>query len=256
MITRGVQCELFRLRPVHVLRLGYGIIPLKTCNPSRVGCEAGDAKVFSRIMQIDVLFSILILLLSVVIHEVSHGYAALALGDSTAKYQGRLTLNPLKHIDLFGSIILPLLLVITKAGFVFGWAKPVPFNPYNLRNQRYGEALVAIAGPVSNIVVALFFGLLLRFGIPFGWYPVSFVEIASGVVFINLVLAGFNLVPLPPLDGSKVLFALAPQHLVLRYRKGFEQYGMIFSIIFIVYGWEYFLPLVVRSFAIITGLPI
>src|SRR3989338_241276 len=112
-------------------------------------------------MELDIIFSILILILSVVVHEVSHGFAANYLGDPTARLAGRLTLNPIPHLDPIGSILIPLLLFFTKAGAMFGWAKPVPVNPYNLRG-KYGEAIVAAAGPLSNIVLAIVFGLLIR----------------------------------------------------------------------------------------------
>src|SRR3989344_3961412 len=119
-------------------------------------------------MQIDFIFSILILIFSVVVHEVSHGYVAFLQGDNTAKFAGRLTLNPLKHLEWFGSFLLPLMSYFF-GGFIIGWAKPVPFNPYNLRNQKWGEALVAVAGPLSNICLALFFGLLIRFGFAYSF---------------------------------------------------------------------------------------
>src|SRR3989344_2529066 len=151
----------------------------------------------------EVIFSIAVLIMSVVIHEVSHGYAALYLGDPTAKYAGRLTINPLKHLDPFGSVILPILLAITKAGFIIGWAKPVPYNPYNVRYGRWGEALVALAGPASNLLLAFLFGLVFRLG--GGFLPVPFLSLAVSVILINVVLAVFNLVPIPPLDGSKLL---------------------------------------------------
>src|SRR5574343_687167 len=112
-------------------------------------------------MSVDLIFSILILIFSVIIHEVSHGYAAYLQGDNTAKYAGRLNLNPLNHLEWFGSFFLPLMSYLL-GGFIIGWAKPVPFNPYNLRNQRCGELFVAIAGPLSNIFLAIVFGLLLR----------------------------------------------------------------------------------------------
>jgi len=168
-------------------------------------------------MQIETLFIILILILSVVIHEVAHGYAANMQGDPTARLAGRLTLNPIKHIDLLGSLIIPGLLVLSSSPFLFGYAKPVPYNPYNLRNQRWGEAIVAGAGPFTNVLIALFFGLIVRLGTGFAFVTPAFVEIASAVVFINLLLAVINMIPLPPLDGSKVLASLLPFGLAQSY---------------------------------------
>ena len=162
-------------------------------------------------MNLDFIFSIIILVFSVVIHEVSHGYAAYLQGDNTAKYAGRLNLNPFNHLEWFGSFILPVMSYFL-GGFIIGWAKPVPFNPYNLRNQRWGEAIVAVAGPLSNICIALFFGLLIRFGI-LAQFGDAFIYIASTIVFINLILATFNLIPIPPLDGSKILFSILPYHM-------------------------------------------
>src|SRR3989344_871360 len=185
-------------------------------------------------MDINIVFQIAILIVSVIVHEVSHGYAALMLGDHTAEYEGRLTLNPIKHIDLFGSIILPLLLIITKAGFVLGWAKPVPYNPYNLKNQKWGEAIVAGAGPLTNIVIAIFFGLLIRFLLPLGFLSQSMIGALSLIVLINLLLAFFNLIPIPPLDGSKILFSILPYHLA-HIRAKLEQYGFFILIFFIIF---------------------
>jgi len=150
-------------------------------------------------MEATAIFSIAILIMSVVIHEVAHGYAALWLGDVTAKYAGRLTLNPIKHIDPLGSVILPFIMALLPGGFIFGWAKPVPYNPYNLKNQRWGELIVAAAGPISNIIIAIFFSILIRFSPVIG-LPYSFIEISIVVVFINLILAFFNLMPIPPLE--------------------------------------------------------
>jgi Zn-dependent protease len=154
------------------------------------------------------LFFLIALIFSIIIHEVSHGFAAEMLGDPTARLQGRLTLNPIPHIDLLGSIIIPALLVLTNAGFLFGWAKPVPYNPYNLKNQKWGEAIVAAAGPGVNILLAIAFGLVVRFGI--GALSPTFISLAAMVVYINILLAFFNLLPIPPLDGSKLLRSLLP----------------------------------------------
>ena len=207
-------------------------------------------------MPADFIFQIVILIFSVVVHEVSHGYAAYLLGDSTAKYQGRLTLNPLKHLDFFGSIFLPLLLFISGSGFLIGWAKPVPYNPYNLRNQRWGEAIVAVAGPLSNIAIAVVFGLLMRFGVSAGVVEsVEVLKITSFIVFINLLLAVFNLVPIPPLDGSKILFSIfkmgsSPARIFL------ERFGILFVLFFIFFFWSIIAPVITKLFMLITGLGI
>lgn len=190
--------------------------------------------------------------MSVVVHEVSHGYAARSLGDRTAEYAGRLTLNPLKHIDWLGSVILPLLLVFSGSSFLIGWAKPVPYNPYNLRNQKWGEAYVAGAGPLSNIILALFFGLIIRFG-SYGILPPAFIEISFMIVLINIVLAIFNLVPIPPLDGSKILFSFLPQRLQIL-RRDMERYSLVFLVIFIFFLWQFLTPVIGYFFRIITGI--
>jgi Zn-dependent protease len=198
------------------------------------------------------LFSIVILILSVVIHEVSHGYAALALGDRTALYAGRLTLNPIKHLDPFGSVILPLILSILPGGIIFGWAKPVPYNPYNLKNQRWGELLVAIAGPLSNILIATIFGVVIRLAGTLNLAP-AFIEISLMVVVINLVLAFFNLMPIPPLDGSKVLFSVFPRR-AAELRHLLERWGFFFLIFFIFFLWDLFFPLIISLTKLLTGL--
>lgn len=195
----------------------------------------------------DFLFIIAILIMSVVIHEVAHGYAALALGDSTAKYQGRLTLNPLNHLDPVGSVLVPLLGYFL-GGFIVGWAKPVPFNPYNLRNQKWGEAVVAFAGPLSNITLAIIFGMVLRF-MDVG----SALPLVSFVVLINLTLAFFNLIPVPPLDGSKILFAFLPLRME-GLRRSLEQYGFFLVFLFIAFFWQFLSPIIFEAFTLITGL--
>jgi Zn-dependent protease len=198
------------------------------------------------------VFQIAILILSVVVHEVSHGYAALYLGDKTAFYQGRLTLNPLRHLDPVGSFFVPLI-TYTLGGFILGWARPVPFNPYNLRNQRWGEAIVAAAGPLSNILLALIFGLSIRFFAPVLALPESFILVAQIVVFINLILAIFNLIPIPPLDGSKILFALLPPSLY-NLRINLERFSLFLVLIFVFFLWKWLIPVVLNIFSLITGL--
>ena len=190
--------------------------------------------------------------MSVVIHEVSHGFAALALGDPTAKYQGRLTLNPFNHLDPVGSVLVPLIGYFA-CGFIIGWAKPVPFNPHNLRSAKWGEALVAVAGPVSNIVLAAIFGLIIRLGNGASFMNESFLSLASFVVLINITLAIFNLIPIPPLDGSKILFAVLP----LKWqgiRNSLENSGLILVFIFIFLLWPVISPLAFYLFRLFTGL--
>ncbi|MBL7045053.1 MAG: site-2 protease family protein [Parcubacteria group bacterium] len=214
-------------------------------------------------MQPDFIFIIVILIFSVVIHEVSHGYAANHLGDPTARLAGRLTLNPIKHLDMMGSIIIPAILILTSAGFIFGWAKPVPYNPYNLRRGgKWAEAIVAGAGPASNFIVAIVFGLLMRFGIAFGFATVPFIQIAGIIVFVNIMLGVFNLIPVYPLDGSKVLAGVLPYNAGQAYRRfqdSMARYGLIamfgFIFIFILILGPIFVRLVSLIFSLITGLP-
>ncbi len=202
------------------------------------------------------LIIIIIFLFSVVIHEVSHGMVANSMGDPTAKYAGRLTLNPLKHLEIFGSVILPLFCILMSklggGGFIFGWAKPVPYNPHNLKNQKFGPAMVAVAGPGANLIIALIFGILIRF-IPLNSaYLYNLVNIFSFIVWVNLLLMVFNLVPIPPLDGSKILFAALPY----RYeniRINLERYGFFVLLFFVFFLFQYLLPLILWLFKLIVG---
>lgn len=200
------------------------------------------------------IFSFVILIFSIVIHEVSHGQMANYLGDPTAKHMGRLTLNPIPHIDLMGSIIIPLFLLISNTGFIIGWAKPVPYNPYNLRDKKNGEMLVALAGPASNLLLALIFGIIIRIllfqGIGIDSSIISFFSI---VVFYNVLLAIFNLVPIPPLDGSKVLFHFLP-YSARNIREVLERNGMLFLIVFIFFGFRLILPIMSFLFSLFTGI--
>ncbi len=206
-------------------------------------------------MSLDFIFSIIILIFSVVVHELSHGVASYMLGDNTAKYQGRLTLNPFKHLDLFGSFVLPALTYIS-GGFIIGWAKPVPYNPYNLKNQRWGEAIVAFAGPFSNFVIALFFSLLIRFNFIFSFVGFDFNQslyvIFISIILTNLTLMVFNLFPIPPLDGSKILYSFFPNSLH-HLRSKMESYGPMFLILFVFFLWEFVTPIVFILFKLLTG---
>lgn len=166
---------------------------------------------------IDSIFVIVVVMFSAVIHEVMHGVAADKLGDPTARYAGRLTLNPIKHLDPFGSVILPLILAISNSPIFFGWAKPVPYNPFNFRRGgQWGEAIVAFAGPAANFAIALFAGLLIRANV----LPLEMSGVVFIIVLTNIMLGIFNLIPIPPLDGSKVLTAILPGGL----RTGYDRW--------------------------------
>lgn len=208
---------------------------------------------------LDTIFSIAILIMSVVIHEVAHAYSAYKLGDPTAKLQGRITLNPLKHLELFGSFIVPL--ITSFAGATFGWARPVPINPYNFKHPRRDELIVSLAGPISNLVVAVIFALVFRGVIGYfdGTMSASLVAMVAAflifinqIIFVNIALAIFNLLPIPPLDGSSILFALIPQHMV-KFRAQVASYSMIFVIIFIVFLWKYFAPVIPWLHGLLVG---
>jgi len=198
----------------------------------------------------EILFLLLVLLFSAIIHEVAHGSVALMLGDPTAKESGRLTLNPLPHLDPIGSFLVPLfLLVLTRGqGPIFGWAKPVPVNPYNLRNPRWDTAKVAAAGAASNFAIAIFFGLAMRFLS----LPAEILSLFSIIVLLNLLLAIFNLVPIPPLDGSKVFLALLPEKF-WQFRILLEQYGMVILLLFIFFGIHWIFPLIFFAYKLIVG---
>ena len=197
-----------------------------------------------------IIFEIIVLIFSIIIHEISHGYVAELLGDPTARLQGRLTLNPLKHIDPVGSILVPLVTFFT-AGFAFGWAKPVPFNPYNLKNRRSGELLIALAGPFSNFLIAFVFGMIIRFGL--GTSQVFF-QLCAYIVLINLSLGVFNLIPFPPLDGSKIIFVFFPQNpRWMQIRRNIEQYSIFLLLILVIFLWSYITPIIPALFVIFTG---
>lgn len=176
-------------------------------------------------------------------------------GDPTARMLGRITLNPIKHIDIFGSIILPLMLILTSAGFIIGWAKPVPYNVNNLKNGNKSIAKVSIAGIVVNLLIAIVFGLLIRASIAFGFANQPLIEIASIIVILNIVLALFNSIPLAPLDGFRFLQAVLPPK-TENFMKMIEKYSLPLLIVFILFGWKFISPLAFGIFALITGIPL
>ncbi len=178
-------------------------------------------------MIINAILAITAVFVSLIVHEIAHGYVALRLGDDTAKNQGRLTFNPLHHIDLFGTIILPLLLYFSKIGFVFGWAKPVPIDYSKIKGSKKNLIWVASAGILANLALAVISALLLKFLL---WLPHSFVGSVLAMfcfqmIFINLILAVFNLLPIPPLDGSKILLSWTENRWIQKYMR-LEEYGL------------------------------
>ncbi len=174
----------------------------------------------------ETILLLLILLYSIILHEVMHGFVAYKLGDPTAKYEGRLTLNPLLHIDPIGTVLLPLISYLTT-GFIFGFAKPVPYNPFYLKNPQRDSILIALAGPLINIFLAILFALAYKF------YPLAIFIFG---IRINLILAIFNLLPIPPLDGSKILLIKIPFE-IYQY---LEIYGFFFIFLFIFFFYPYF----------------
>lgn len=180
-----------------------------------------------------ILFTLIVLLFSIIIHEISHGGVAYYLGDPTAKYSGRLTFNPLKHLDPFGSVLLPLLLFLVSAGKgpIFGWTKPVPVNPYNFRDQKWGILKVSVAGPLSNFLIAVIFSLAIRF-IPLN---TSLLTLFSIIAFYNFAWGIFNLIPIPPLDGYRILFSLLPERFS-KFKNFLQQYSLVFILMFILFG--------------------
>lgn len=194
------------------------------------------------------LFFFFIIIPSAILHEYMHGWVANQLGDPTARYAGRLTLNPKAHIDPWGTFILPLVLFVFSGGtFLFAYAKPVPYNPYNLRDQKWGPVWVAIAGPLSNLALAAVFGAFVRF-----FPPSSLTGLLSVIVYANVLLAVFNMVPIPPLDGSKLLYAVLPDSMN-HVKIALERYGFFILLFFIFFAFQWITPAISFLYNLFTG---
>lgn len=202
-----------------------------------------------------IVFQFIVFIFSVMVHEVSHGLMAYRLGDDTAKQMNRLNLNPLNHIDPVGSVILPGILFLLNSPILFGWAKPVPYNPYNLKNPKSGAALIGLAGPASNLSLALIFGLMIRV-LSFVSGPEALlstlVMFFSMIVYVNIMLAVFNLLPIPPLDGSKIFFALLPSK-YSNIQRFLEENGNLILIIFILFGFGFIQPIISGLYMLFAG---
>jgi len=176
------------------------------------------------------IFSIILFFFAVVIHEFAHGWVAYKLGDPTAKQSGRLTLNPISHIDPVGTIILPMFLIISGSPILFGWAKPIPVNFRGLHNPKQDMMWVGLAGPLANIILAIIISIIIKMKIAL--MPLLVLEY---FMTLNLVLAIFNLIPIPPLDGSRVVMGLLPSKAAYQYMK-LEQFGFIIIVIMLYLG--------------------
>ena len=196
------------------------------------------------------IFQLIVLVFSVIIHEVSHGAMAYRLGDPTAKEAGRLTLNPLKHLDFFGSFMVPLTLFLMRSPILFGWAKPVPFNPIYLKNPKRDSGLIGLAGPASNFITAIIFSLILKIFVVLSFINAPLIIFFDIIIFINIILGIFNLLPIPPLDGSKILFAFLPKtseglQLFL------ERYGIFILLFFIFFAFDLIAPIIYKLYGLL-----
>lgn len=197
------------------------------------------------------VFHIVVLIYSVVIHEVAHGVVANSMGDTTARDMGRLTLNPIKHLDMFGSFILPLFLYLTTS-FAIGYAKPVPYNPNNLSDRHFGPAKVAFAGPASNLILAFLFGMVLRF-LPDVFASPLMPSLIQSIIIINLGLAVFNLFPIPPLDGHWLLMAILPARF-MHLRVFLYRYNLPLLLVVIMFVFPSVFSIVLNVFELMTGI--
>ncbi len=218
--------------------------------PRSLKFSASSKIVYDKIMDLTSVFYLLALLFSVVIHEVAHGSVANTLGDPTAKYSGRLTLNPVAHLDPIGSIVVPLMLLFFTQGQgpIIGWAKPVPVNAANLRNPRWDSAKVAVAGVAMNFSLAVIFGMILRF-VPL---PPQLAFFFNLIVIVNLLLGVFNMVPVPPLDGSRLLMAVISDRF-WKIKLLMESYGLIILVLFVFFGFPFIGPMMTLLYKLIVG---
>ena len=204
---------------------------------------------FYILLDMDFIFYFLVIIPSAIIHEYAHGWVADMLGDPTARYAGRLTVNPVAHIDPWGTILMPIILsVLTGGTFMFAYAKPVPYNPYNLKNQKWGPSLVALAGPLANLLLALVFAIFLRV-LPISADVMSFVVV---IVYANVMLMVFNLVPIPPLDGSKILYALLPAS-AYKIKNFLDRYGFMVLLFFVLFLFELIAPIINALFKLLIS---
>lgn len=200
-------------------------------------------------------FGLVILIFSVIIHEVSHGAAAYSMGDPTAKAMGRLTMNPIPHIDLYGSIVLPGLMLLFGTPFLFGYAKPVPVNYLNLTNRKWGPALVALAGPGSNFVLGISLGLVYRVLAIMTDLNPQVAGLFLTAILVNFALGIFNSLPIPPLDGFKIIAPLLPySFLRSRVYQVLEQQGIVFLLIFIIFFGGVLTPLIFGATRLVMGI--
>lgn len=179
------------------------------------------------------IFLVIILIISFMIRNIVYGYTANWLGDPTARLSGRITANPLAHIDPLGTVIIPGILIFTGTGIILGWPKPMPYNKYNFTNQKWGEVILGLSGSLANLVLAIVFAFIIRFA------PISsnFLDLAVDVILLNLFLAFFNLIPIPPLDGSKLLANLLPYNLYYKYTQFIQmlEANPLFSLVFVLF---------------------
>lgn len=196
----------------------------------------------------DFIFYFLVIVPSAIIHEYAHGWVADMLGDPTARYAGRLTINPVAHVDLWGTILMPIFLSLATGGaFMFAYAKPVPYNPYNLKNQKWGPSMVALAGPAANLLLAIVFAIIIRV------LPLSnFTSVLAVIVYANVMLTIFNLVPIPPLDGSKVLYAVLPSS-AYKIKNFLDKYGFVVLLFFVFFLFELISPLINGLYRLLVG---